>query len=195
QRTPFREVHGTTWVIVGMGHIGSQVAVRARAFGAQVVGVRRNPRGDEPAERMITPAQLPGVLPGADVVALCLPANADSQHLVDDGFLDALGPDAVLVNIGRGALIDEDALLRGLQRGRPATAVLDVFQVEPLPEDSPFWLHPRVRVSAHNAANGDGFTRRNDELFLHNIARFAAGETPDHLVDPEVVKASVQGNR
>jgi phosphoglycerate dehydrogenase-like enzyme len=195
QRTPFREVCGTTWVIVGMGNIGTRVAVRARAFGAHVVGVRRTPRGDEPADRMLQPGQLPEVLPDADVVALCLPANADSQHLVDDDFLAALGPDAVLVNIGRGALIDEDALLRGLQRARPATAVLDVFQTEPLPQDSPFWSHPRVRVSAHNAANGDGFTRRNDELFLRNIARYLAGETPENLVDPEVVKTSVQGNR
>jgi phosphoglycerate dehydrogenase-like enzyme len=97
---------------------------------------------------------------------------------------------SVLVNIARGALIDERALLDSLARGVPACAILDVFETEPLPSDSPLWSHPRVRVSAHNAANSDGFEARNDALFLRNLARFAAGQTPELVVDAATVKAS-----
>ncbi len=195
ERTPFREVNGSRWVVIGMGSIGREVAVRARAFGAELIGVRRTPRGDEPVDRMIRPAQLPSVLPTADVVVLCAPANIDSQHMVAAAFLGALGPDAILVNVSRGALVDERALLDSLQRGRPGTAILDVFEVEPLPKESPLWSHPRVRVSGHNAAAGSGFLARNDELFLRNMARLSAGETPERVLAPEVVRASVQGNR
>lgn len=189
ERTPFREVFGTTWLVVGTGSIGRQVAVRARAFGAHVIGVRRRPRGDEPVDRMLAPGAIAAVLPEVDVVALCAPANADTRHMVDAAFLGRMREQSVLVNIGRGSLVDETALLASLERGVPEVAILDVFETEPLPAASALWSHPRVRVSAHDAAFGDGFIARNDALFLRNAALFAAGESPEHLVDAATVKA------
>lgn len=191
ERTPFREVHATTWLVVGVGSIGTQVALRARAFGARVLGVRRTPSGDEPVDRMLTPDQVASVLPEVDVVALCAPSNRDSHHLVDAAFLARMRERSVLVNIGRGSVVDERALLASLERGVPEVAILDVFETEPLPPDSPLWSHPRVRVNAHNAALGDGFISRNDALFVDNAARFVQGRELLRVVDPARVKQSV----
>lgn len=195
ERVPFREIAGSTWLVIGVGNIGSEVALRARAFGATVVGVRRSPRGDEPVDRMVAPADVRDVLPQCDVVVLCAPANRQSERLVSADFLARMKASSLLINIARGALIDEAALLESLERGVPACAILDVFAEEPLPESSVLWSHPRVRVSAHAAANSDGFARRGDQLFFENLQRFAAGASPIHVVDPAVVKQSVPGQR
>lgn len=195
EKSGFREIHGSHWLIVGMGRIGGEIARRAQAFGARVTGVRRHPDGSEPADRMLRPAELPDALPDADVIVLAAGANRDSEGLVDTAFLSALKDDAVLVNIARGALVDEAALLAGLDDGRPATAILDVFANEPLPADNPLWTHRRVRLSAHCAAYGSGFAARGDRVFLDNLARFVAGEPLANQVDAVALAASVPGNR
>jgi phosphoglycerate dehydrogenase-like enzyme len=176
QHRNFREVQGTNWLVVGLGGIGREVAARARAFGARVVGVRRTPAGDEPVDEVITPDRLAGAVPSADVIVLCAPGAADTYHLVDETMLASLGDQAVLINVARGSLVDEQALIRSLDAGRPAHAVLDVFATEPLPADSPLWDHPRVTVTPHASGGGLGRYRRSAEVFAANLARYLRGE-------------------
>ncbi len=178
----WREVSGTTWLVVGLGHIGSAVAVRARALGARVIGCRRTPSPDDPTDRTVTPDHLLDVVGEADVVVLSAPAGPTTDRLVGTGFLAAMKPHSMIVNVGRGSLIDEPALLAALDTGIPVAAALDVFATEPLPPGHPFWTHPRVRVTPHNAAGGFGRFGRQADLFDANLDRYLAGEPLGHDV-------------
>lgn len=174
--TDFREVDGSTWVIVGMGAIGREISRRAMAFGATVIGVDIAPGGEEFAHETVDPTGLPAVLPRADVVSLAIPAAAGSPPLVDAGFLARMRRDALLVNTARGALVDENALIAALDRGDLGGAVLDVFEEEPLPAGHPLWAHPRVAVTPHVAGQGQGRYRRGAEVFAANLRRYVADE-------------------
>lgn len=188
-RHPFREISGQNWVIVGFGAIGKGVAERARAFGARVTGVRRNPAADPSADRIAAQADLPGLLPDADVVVLACPLTAETRHMADAAFFGAMKPGSIFVNVGRGGLVNEPALLAALDRGVPEHAVLDVFEAEPQPADGPFWAHPRVTMTPHSSGMSAGNAARNDALFLDNLKRFVAGEPLRNLADPKDVLA------
>jgi phosphoglycerate dehydrogenase-like enzyme len=175
-RLPFREIAGTHWLIVGFGVIGQGVAERARAFGAKVTGVRRSPAPHPAADRVATQADIAGLLPDADVVVLSTPLNAATANMADAAFFAGMKPRSVLVNVGRGGLVDEAALLAALDAGVPEFAILDVFHAEPQPADGPFWDHPKVAMTPHSSAFGSGQATRNDALFLENLRRRFAGE-------------------
>src|SRR5690348_6050138 len=175
-RLPYREVQGSRWLIIGFGAIGQEVAKRARAFGAHVTGVRRSTTSSELADVLARPDEVDDLLDTADVVVLCVPLNASTALMVNEKFLARMKTTAVLVNVGRGQLIDEPALLASLDAGRPQFAILDVFHAEPLPSNSPFWAHKRVMVTAHSSAIGSGLTQRTDELFVENLKRFMRGD-------------------
>jgi phosphoglycerate dehydrogenase-like enzyme len=175
ERLPFRELHGTRWLIVGYGSIGRAVAQRAAGFGASIVGVRRTPQPDPLALRVVGPDALLAEAREADVLVIAAAANASSRQLIDADVLAAMQADAVLVNVARGALVDEAALLASLDAGRPGAAILDVFDAEPLPEDSPLWRHPRVRLTAHCSGQSDGVARRGATVFLEHLDAFRAG--------------------
>jgi phosphoglycerate dehydrogenase-like enzyme len=188
-RLPFREVAGMRWLVVGFGAIGEAVAERARAFGAEIIGVRRSGAPHPAADRMARLADVRGLLPEADVVVLAAPLNAETAGLADAAFFAAMKPGSVLANVGRGGLVDEAALLAALEAGVPEHALLDVFATEPLPEDSPFWAHPRVSLTAHASAFGSGQTARNDALFLENLRRKLAGDPLLYEADPRDLSA------
>jgi len=172
---PFREILDSTWLIIGFGAIGQGVAVRARAFGAHIIGVRRIQAADPLADEMAPREALGELLPRADVVVLCAPLSPATRHMADAAFFAAMKAGSVLVNVGRGALVDEPALIEALGRGVPAHAVLDVFETEPLPAASLLWGHPRVSVTAHSSGVTGAQDERNRLLFLDNLARYLAG--------------------
>ena len=171
----FREVGRTRWLIVGYGSIGQEVAKRVSGFGAEVVGIRRQPHADEWATVM-APGELPAQLPNADIVVLACSLNDATRGLVDTAFLAQMQSPSILVNVGRGALVVDADLLAALDAGRVEHAILDVFDPEPLPENHPYWSHPSVLVGSHCSSFGDGMADRGDALFLSNLQRFLADQ-------------------
>jgi len=183
RRVAFRELSQSRWLIIGYGNIGREVAKRAKGFGASVVGIRRSAKADEFADEVATPKDVPRLLPSADIVVLACALNDETRDLVNAEFLDQMKTESLLVNIGRGGLVDEEALVAALDRGTPAIAILDVFRQEPLPVGSPLWDHPKIRISAHTSASGSGTVARGDKLFLDNLALYAAGRRLINEVD------------
>ncbi|HZC15289.1 MAG TPA: D-2-hydroxyacid dehydrogenase [Caulobacteraceae bacterium] len=188
-RLPYREIGRMRWLIIGFGAIGQATAERARAFGAHITGVRRTP-GDHPlADAMVTPDETKAQLPQSDVVVLLVPLSPATAGMVDADFLKAMKPGSVLVNVGRGDLVDETALLAALDAGRPEHALLDVFHKEPLPADSPFWTHPRVTLTGHASSIGDGLGPRGETLFLDNLERYLTSQPLLNEANPKDVLA------
>lgn len=179
------EVLGSTWLVYGVGSIGSAVARFGQALGAHVIGVRRSPTGAEPVDEMVAPAGAADHLGRADVVVLTAPSTPATRGLVDAGFLAAMRPSALLVNIARGDLVDEAALLAALDAGTPGAAVLDVTTVEPLPADSPLWRHPNVTVTPHASGRTTGRLARGADELLENLRRWQAGGPLLHEVSPD----------
>ncbi|HEX3918615.1 MAG TPA: NAD(P)-dependent oxidoreductase [Caulobacteraceae bacterium] len=175
-RLPFREIAGTRWTIVGFGAIGQATAERARAFGAHITGVRRSGVAHALADRMGKLADAKAMVADADVVVLAAPLNSETANMADAAFFAGMKPGSVLVNVGRGGLVDEAALLAALDAGAPGFAVLDVFHAEPQPADGPFWDHPKVAMAPHASAFGSGQAARNDAIFVENLRRRLAGE-------------------
>ena len=181
------ELAGKTMLLLGVGAIGERTAKLAKGLELRVVGVRRNPeRSAEFVDEMVDLNRLHDVLPDADFVVLTLPLTNDTHHLIGESELRAMKDSAILVNIGRGGLIDERALVRALQEGRLAGAGLDVFETEPLPETSPLWRMENVIVTPHTAGDTPHYDERALAIFLDNLRRYRAGEPLTHVVDKEL---------
>ncbi len=176
------DIEGRTMAIVGLGSIGGEVARIAPAFGMRVIGVRRHPRGDEPCETWPI-SRLHELLPLVDDLVLTAPLNADSRGLIGAAELALLRPGAHVVNVGRGQVIDEAALIAALQSGQVGGAALDVFEVEPLPAESPLWEMDNVIVTPHSSGNTDLAIARVLEIFTDNLRRYAAGEPLRNEID------------
>lgn len=186
EHSPLREVGGSRVLIVGAGGIGSETAKRLSALGAHCVGVRRHPdRGVPPGfERVVGTSGLDAELPDADVVVLAAPLTAESRGFLTKDRLDRMKAGAVLVNVARGALVDEDALAAALRSGRLRGAVLDVFQAEPLASGSPLWHLRSALLSPHISPVSPGkFWPRALDIFCDNWARYDRGEPLRNLVD------------
>ena len=183
RRIGFRELSQSSWLIVGYGNIGREIARRVKAFGAHVAGIRRSAKADEFADEVCTPADLERLLPAADVVVLACSLNDETRDMAGPAFFGRMKAGAMLVNIGRGGLVDEAALVAALDKGTPSVAILDVFREEPLPASSALWDHSKIRISAHTSAAGGGTLARGDALFLDNLALYARGAKLINEVD------------
>jgi len=173
---PFREIHQTRWLILGFGHIGHQIARRAKAFGIHITAVRRGKSDDGLADEVVRIDNMQESLQAADVVILACASNDSTRNIVNKDFLAQMKTDSVLVNIARGDLVVEDDLKVALDAGIPAHAILDVFNKEPLPEDSWIWQHPSISLTPHCSNGGSGMRKRSDELFLENLNRISNGQ-------------------
>jgi phosphoglycerate dehydrogenase-like enzyme len=185
---PLRELADTRVGIIGLGGVGRAVARRCAAVGMEVRGVRRCPSRRRPAgvQWVGGPRDVVRLARWSHVLVIAAPQTAATRQLVDSQVLDALPPDSFIVNLARGALLDEEALLAHLERGQLAGCVLDVFQAEPLPAGHPFWNHPRVLLTPHVSAVSQRFWERETALIVENIGRYLAGRRLRNLVDPEV---------
>jgi phosphoglycerate dehydrogenase-like enzyme len=178
------ELAGKTMLLVGVGAIGGRTAEVAAALGMRVLGVRRDPEVDAPrVEAMYSPENLLDVLPEADFVVITAPLTSETRSMIGESELRAMKSTAYIVNIGRGGTIQEDVLIRALRKGWIAGAGLDVFAVEPLPQDSPLWDMDNVIVTGHYAGMTPCYDERALAIFMENLRRYHAGETLKNVID------------
>ncbi len=168
-----RDLVGQTALVFGLGGIGSEIARLARTLGLKVIGVRRSPlRPGDPVDELHPPQQLASLLPRADWLIIASPLTAETRGLINADLLARLPKGAHIINIARGEIIDEAALITALREQHLGGAYLDVFEKEPLPADSPLWDMPNVLVTPYNAAAAQGNDDRIFQLFLGNLERW-----------------------
>jgi len=181
---PPREVQGATLAVIGLGSIGREVARRASALGMRVIAVREHPgKGGAQAHEVHAPEDLDNVLAESDFVLLAAPLTEKTRHLINAARLQRMKPDAYLINVSRGPLIDDQALVAALKQRRIAGAALDVFVEEPLPPDSPYWELENVLITPHTAAVTEKLWERHYALIRANLERFFAAQPLLGVVD------------
>jgi phosphoglycerate dehydrogenase-like enzyme len=173
-----------TVAIVGLGRIGKEVARLSKAFGMRVIGTKAR-ENDAQVDEFYPPDRLHEMLGVADVVVLIVPHTPDTEKMIGAPEFTAMKNGAYLINIARGAVVDEPAMIEALQRGKLAGAALDVFAVEPLPAESPLWEMPNVLVSPHSASTSDRENERIVDLFCDNLRRFLDGQPLRNQLDVE----------
>ena len=181
QRHEFTELDDSRLAVIGMGPIGAEIARLGVALNMEVEGIRRSPRGHEPCPTFGFD-QLSEVLGRADWVALALPLTPDTQNLFDQQQFARMKPGAHFINVGRGELVDESALINALNSQHLAGAALDVFATEPLPEDSPLWSMKNVLITPHSSGASVKSGLRAEELFVRNFALFVQNEQMHNVV-------------
>ena len=180
-------VEGTTVLIVGVGSLGGGAADRLHGAGLRVLGISRHGNSHPSVETMGTPGDLDSLLPEADHVLVSVPATPETIGLIDRNRLKALKPGAGLINIGRAATVDYDAVVELLVSGHLSGAILDVFDPEPLQADSPLWTTPNLMVMPHiSADDGETYVETTLSIFFDNMRRFMAGEGLRNIVRPEL---------
>lgn len=182
-RWRMRHLVDMTVLVVGLGGIGATTARTLSALGATAWGVNRSGGAAEGVSRTFPLAELAAVVPHVDAVVLTLPGTAATHHAVGEEVLAAVRPGTILVNVGRGTAVDEDALIRALDDGRIGFAALDVVEREPLVTDSPLWDHPRVLLSPHTAALSADEDERIARRFAEDARRLIDGEALTSVVD------------
>ncbi|WP_134323984.1 D-2-hydroxyacid dehydrogenase [Cumulibacter soli] len=173
-----------TVVIVGAGEIGKAVAVRAKAMGMTTIGVKRRVESVDGFDEIVSSEDLKDVVGRADHLVVTAPGTPSTNKMVNAEVLAACKPGVVVVNVGRGTVIDEAALIAALESGQVSSAALDVFEKEPLPTDSPLWGMHNVIVSPHSATLDDGEEGRVVDLFLENLRNYLDGAALRNIIDP-----------
>jgi phosphoglycerate dehydrogenase-like enzyme len=181
-----QEVSAQTMGIVGHGDIGRAIARRAKGLGMRVLALRRDPSprdGDEHVDKVFSNSELHAMLPECDYVVVAAPLTAYTRHLLSTPEFNVMKPEAVVINVGRGPVIHEAALVQALQTGKVRGAALDVFEVEPLPADSPLWDMSNVLISAHTADHTKDWMSDSVTFFLEQFARWKKGEPLKNVID------------
>jgi phosphoglycerate dehydrogenase-like enzyme len=191
ERVGGREVYGSTAGIVGLGDVGMGAAERLKALGCRVLATRRSvaavQRNVGPVDELLPASELPYLLRESDYVILAVPLTPETRHLINAEALRMMKPSTYLINVARGGVVDEAALIEALRTGVIAGAALDVFDTEPLPPDSPFWQMENVIVTPHiSPTSGSAiFMQRHVDLFRENLRRYLAGEPLLNVVNVE----------
>ena len=184
---PVRSICGANITVLGTGDIGTSFAQRAKAMGAKsICGVRRTIKPADPAfDRIVTLSDLDSVLPETDILVMALPSTGETVGVLSRERIALLPPQAIVVNVGRGTAVDQEALAEALNAGRIAGAALDVFVPEPLPRDHFLWETKNLLITPHVAGNMSlGYTRDKDvDMFCEDLENFAAGRPLAHLVN------------
>ncbi|MEO8097638.1 MAG: D-2-hydroxyacid dehydrogenase [Acidobacteriota bacterium] len=181
-----QELYGRTLGVVGYGEIGRAAAERARVFGMKVLALRRRPElfgGDPLVDQTFDTAHINDLMAASDYVMVAAPLTPETRGLVGAAQIAAMKPTGVIINVGRGAVIDEDALIAALEGGKIGGAALDVFTVEPLPAGHPFYRLQNVLLSPHTADHVQDFVHLAVECFLDNMKRFRSNEPLQNVVD------------
>ncbi len=184
KKLPLREAAGLTVGLIGAGSIATEIARRCKAIGMHVIAIRRHPK--KPAsyvDRVFPGEQLETLLSMADFVVIAVPLTPETRGIIGAAQLQQMRPDAWLINIARGAVVDEEALIRALQQKQIAGAALDVFTTEPLPAESPLWEMEQVIITPHNSWSTPSLEEREAALFLENLERYLNGRPLRNIVD------------
>lgn len=177
-------LHGKTLALVGFGAIGQEIARAAKFFGMRVVAIRRDARPSEFADVIMPPEQLEAAVAQADFCALTIPLTKETRGMFDRKAIAALQPHAVLINLARGRIVDEPALIEALQAKAFRGAFLDVFEKEPLGEDSPLWDLENVIITPHSSSDSVAWEEEVAKVFVANLRRYLAGQSFERIVSP-----------
>ncbi|WP_077624903.1 D-2-hydroxyacid dehydrogenase [Sediminibacillus massiliensis] len=179
------ELHEKTVGILGMGAIGKETAKISKAFGMKVIGVRNSDKPDEYADEIVKIEKLADILPECDYIVVTLPLTKDTKALFGREQFQAMKDTSFFINIGRGEIVDEQAMIKALQENQIAGAGLDVFEQEPLPESSPLWEMENVIITPHTAGSNQFYDQRLiEDIFVPNLKKYLEQSNPDiNLVD------------
>ncbi|MDZ8025760.1 MAG: D-2-hydroxyacid dehydrogenase [Nostoc sp. DedQUE11] len=177
------ELANATLLIIGTGNIGQAIASRAKPFGVRVWGSRRHPEPLPNFDKIVGADEWRSLLPAADYVVIATPLTPETKGLIDEAALQSMRPSAYLINIARGAIVDETALLTALREGWIAGAGLDTVAIEPLPPESPLWSLPNAFITPHCSALSPRLRERIAELFIDNLKRYQTGQPLRNVVD------------
>jgi phosphoglycerate dehydrogenase-like enzyme len=180
---PIQELFEKTLLIIGTGGIGQEIAVRSKAFGMRIFGSSRHPKPLPNFDKVVGANEWKELLPEAEFVVIATPLTPETKGMIDVDTLRLFRPDSYLINIARGAIVDESALAQALQDGWIAGAALDTVFTEPLPAESPLWTLPNVFITPHCSGNSPKVKERTLALFLDNLNRYHQGQSLRNVVD------------